>query len=159
MTDKPNSANGRSSYDSTSTGDLIPFFNRNVTPYATESSGPKFDLVPVTQQKDLMLNAARLYAKQEYDRIMELVSVLQRQAESIKHRLDITDMVHSAKYDFKLYPGNTYWLAYDSKIAATRLCMLGPNDWSSSAPEQYEYITQVKWLGDNTWIEIEDNNV
>ena len=52
----PNIAKGRNSYDSTSTGAMIPFFNRNVTPYATESSGPKFDLVPVTQQKDLMIN-------------------------------------------------------------------------------------------------------
>ena len=47
MNDKPNSANGVGSYDSTSSGSLIHFFNRNVTPYATESSGPKFDLVPV----------------------------------------------------------------------------------------------------------------
>ena len=78
MSDKPNSANGVSSYDSTSSGSLIHFFNRNVTPYATESSGPKFDLVPVEKHKDIMLNVARLHAKQEYDRIMELVQVLQR---------------------------------------------------------------------------------
>ena len=102
MSDKPNSANGVSSYDSTSSGSLIHFFNRNVTPYATESSGPKFDLVPVEKHKDIMLNVARLHAKQEYDRIMELVEVLQKQAEQIKHRLDLTDMVHAAKYDFLL---------------------------------------------------------
>ena len=85
MSDKPNSANGISSYDSTSSGSLIHFFNRNVTPYATESSGPKFDLVPVEKHKDIMLNVARLHAKQEYDRIMELVTVLQKQEEQIKH--------------------------------------------------------------------------
>jgi len=33
MSDKPNSANGVSSYDSTGSGSLIHFFNRNVTPY------------------------------------------------------------------------------------------------------------------------------
>ena len=43
---KSNIAKGRDSYDSTSTGTMIPFFNRNVTPYATEAGGPKFDLVP-----------------------------------------------------------------------------------------------------------------
>jgi hypothetical protein len=154
--DKLNSANGRSSYDSTSTGSLVHFFNRNVTPYATESSGPKFDLVPVEKHKDIMLNVARLHAKQEYDRIMELVTVLQKQAEQIKHRLDLTDMVHAAKYDFQLSNGNTYWLLYDNRKQFTRLSINGPDDWSTGKPVDYEYICKVKWLGDHTWIEVED---
>ena len=136
MSDKPNSANGVSSYDSTSTGSLINFFNRNVTPYATESSGPKFDLVPVQKHKDIMLNVARLHAKQEYDRIMELVNVLQKQAEQIKHRLDLTDMVHAAKYDFQLANGNIYWLLFDTHKQYTILSIHGPNDWTGTAPEQ-----------------------
>lgn len=154
--DKLNSANGRSSYDSTSSGSLIHFFNRNVTPYATESSGPKFDLVPVEKHKDIMLNVARLHAKQEYDRIMELVSVLQKQAEQIKHRLDLTDMVHSAVYNFQLANGNIYWLLYDTRKNCTRLSINGPDDWATGKPIEYEYISRVKWLGDHTWIEIED---
>jgi hypothetical protein len=154
--DKPNSANGVSSYDSTSSGSLIHFFNRNVTPYATESSGPKFDLVPIEKHKDIMLNVARLHAKQEYDRIMELVTVLQKQAEQIRHRLDLTDMVHAAKYDFQLANGNIYWLLFDHIKQFTRLSIHGPDDWSGRAPEQYEYIARVKWLGDHTWIEVED---
>jgi hypothetical protein len=149
-----NVAKGRNSYDSTSTDLTIAFFNKNVTPYATEAGGPKFDLVPVTKQKDIMLNVARLHAQQEYDRIMELVTVLQKQAEQIKQRLDITDMVHAAEYQFQIAHGNTYWLLYDHRKNVTRLSINGPDDWSSSPPEEYEYITQVKWLGDHTWIEV-----
>lgn len=153
---KSNSANGRNSFDSTSTGELVAFINRNVTPYPTESSGPKFDLVPVEKQKDIMLNVARMHAQQEYNRIMELVAVLQKQAEQIKRRLDVTDMVHAAKYDFQVYHGNTYWLVFDSRKQFTRLVMNGPNDWSSGKPEDYEYICPVKWLGDHTWIEVQE---
>lgn len=153
---KSNSANGRNSFDSTSTGELVAFINRNVTPYPTESSGPKFDLVPVEKQKDIMLNVARMHAQQEYNRIMELVAVLQKQAEQIKRRLDVTDMVHAAKYDFQVYHGNTYWLVFDSRKQFTRLVMNGPNDWSSGKPEDYEYICPVKWLGDHTWVEVND---
>ena len=80
MNKKPNSAKGVNSYDSTTTGTLIPFFNRNVSEYPTEAGGIKFDLVPVTKQKDLMINHARMYAQQEYDRIMQLVEVLEKQA-------------------------------------------------------------------------------
>jgi hypothetical protein len=154
MSDESNSAKGRNSFDITTGNTLVNFFNRNVTPYATESSGPKFDLVPVEKQKDIMLNVARMHAEQEYNRIMDLVTVLQKQAEEIKRRLDVTDMVHAAKYDFQIAHGNTYWLVYDHRKQITRLSITGPNDWATGIPEGYEYITQVKWLGDYTWIEV-----
>ena len=150
----PNSAKGRTSYDSTSTDLTIPFFNRNVTPYATESSGPKFDLIPVTKQKDIMINHARMYAQQEYDRIMELVTVLQKQANEIKRRLEVTDAVHAAEYQFQVVMGKTYWLVWERRKQKTLLVHQGPNDWSTGAPEDYEYITQVKYMGDHTWMEI-----
>jgi len=151
-----NLSKGRDSYDSTSTGALIPFFNRNISPYATEAGGPKFDLVPVTKQKDIMLNVARLHAQQEYDRIIEMVNILQRQANDIKRRLEITDAVHAAVYDFQTYHGNTYWLLYDNRKNCTRLSIIGPNDWATAKPVEYEYICKVKWLGDHTWIEINE---
>lgn len=156
MEKKPNSAKGRESYDSTTSNSLIHFFNRNVTPYATEAGGPKFDLIPVEKQKDIMVNVARLHAQQEYDRIMELVKILQKQAEELKRRLDITDMVHSAKYDFQTYHGNIYWLVYDSRKNFTRLTITGPTEWNTGKPEEYEYICRVKWMGDYTWIEVKD---
>lgn len=149
-----NVAKGRTSYDSTSTDLTIAFFNRNVTPYPTEAGSVKFDLVPVTKQKDVMLNVARLHAQQEYDRIMELVAVLQKQADDIKRRLDITDAVHAAEYQFQIAHGQTYWLLFDHRKEVTRLSQHGPDDWSTGKPQEYEYITQVKWLGDHTWIEI-----
>jgi hypothetical protein len=151
-----NSAKGRTSYDSTSTGSLIPFFNRNVTPYATESSGPQFDLIPVTKQKDIMINHARMYAQQEYDRIMELVAVLDKQAQDIKRRLDVTDAVHAAEYQFQIVMGNMYWLVWDTRKEKTLLVLTGPNDWATGIPVDYEYITQVKYMGDHTWMEINE---
>jgi hypothetical protein len=152
---KSNIAKGRDSYDSTSTGTMIPFFNRNVTPYATESSGPKFDLVPVTKQKDIMINHARMYAQQEYDRIMELVAVLEKQAQQIKRRLAVTDAVHAAEYQFQVVMGNCYWLVWDRRKEKTLLVLTGPNDWATGVPLDYEYQMQVKYMGDHTWLEIE----
>ena len=85
MAEESNSAKGRNSFDVATGNTLVHFFNRNVTPYATESSGPKFDLIPVEKQKDVMVNVARLHAQQEYDRIMALVDVLSKQADEIRH--------------------------------------------------------------------------
>jgi hypothetical protein len=149
-----NRAKGRTSFDIATGNTVVQFFNRNVTPYATESGGFKFDLVPVEKQKDIMVNVARMHAEQEYNRIMELVAVLQKQAADIKRRLDITDMVHAAKYDFQVYHGNTYWLLMDTQANCTRLSISGPADWSTGKPEYYEYVCQVRWLGDYTWIEV-----
>ena len=154
--DESNSAKGRDSFDVSTGNTLVHFFNRNVTPYATSTLGPKFDLVPVTQQKDLMINHARIYAQQEYDRIMELVAVLEGQAQAIKRRLEITDSVHAAVYQFQPVMGNTYWIVWDKRKEHTLLTQHGPNDWSSSAPEDYEYKAQVKYMGDHTWMEINE---
>ena len=145
---------GRDSFDATTGNVVVPFINRSAVPYATESSGPKFDLVPVEKQKDIMLNVARMHAQQEYDRIMELVSVLERQAAQIKRRLEITDAVHAAEYQFQIAHGKNYWLVYDSRKNINRLCMRGPEGWSSGPPEDYQYIAQVQWLGDHSWIEV-----
>lgn len=147
---------GRTSYDANVGGSLVAFVNRNVSEYPTEAGGPKFDLVPVTKQKDIMVNVARLHARQEYDRIMELVAVLQKQAESIKRRLDLTDQIHSAVYSFQVYHNQCYWLVYDTRKQHTILSLTGPTDWNTGIPEGYEYMAKVKWLGDHTWIEVDE---
>jgi hypothetical protein len=156
MKKKTNLAKGKNSKDAVIANTTIAFINRNVTPYPTEISSPKFDLVPVLKQKDVMRNVARLHAHQEYNRIMELVSVLQKQAESIKRRIELTDMVHSAVYNFTPNHNTIYWLAFDSKKNHNILTSTGPNDWFAGKPEYYDYLLCVKWLGDHTWIEVDE---
>jgi len=154
LTEPSNQADGRNSFDITTGNVLVEFINRNVTPYATEVGGPRFDLIPVEQQKDIMVNVARMHAQQEYDRIMQLVTVLQQQAAEIHRRLEITDWVHAAKYEFQIYHGQKYWLLRETDTGATRLTQTGPNDWTTGRPSDWEYICQVKWLGDYTWVEV-----
>lgn len=155
---KTNIAKGINSYDQEIGGELVAFFNKNITPYATEVGGPAFDLIPIEKQKDIMVNVARMHAEQEYNRIMDLVRVLQKQADDIKRRLYITDAVHSAEYQFQIYHGQCYWLCFDTKINKTRLTLMGPDDWSVGVPEHYQYIAKVKWLGDYTWQEVTTQN-
>ena len=154
---KSNVADGRNSADMEVGGDLVAFINRNVTPYPTEVGAPAFDLIPIEKQKDIMVNVARLHAQQEYDRIMALVAVLQQQAESVRRRLEITDWVHAAKYDFQIYHGQCYWLAHDLRHGGTLLTQTGPEDWTTGVPGDWEYICRVKWLGDYTWVEVDTN--
>ena len=140
MKEKSNLAKGVHSYDVTIGGTLIPFFNRNASEYPTEAGSVSFELVPVTQQKDIMINHARMYAQQEYDRI--------------KRRLDVTDAVHSAEYQFMPVMGQAYWLAWNKRKEQMILIHEGPNDWSAGAPVDYVYQIQVKYMGDHTWMEL-----
>jgi len=158
MTKKKNSneAKGRYSYDSELGGSLVTFLNKSVMPYPTEAGSPKFELVKVEEQKDLMLNVARMHAEQEYKRIMDLVAVLQGQAEEIKRRLYVTDAVHAAHYEFQPYPGQIYNLVWDNIKERTILEVMDKDQWSSGVPDNYEYLARVKWLGDFTWIEVDD---
>jgi hypothetical protein len=126
---------------------------RHAIAYPMEVGAPKFDLVPVEKEKDQMINIARLSAQQEYDRIMEIVTVLQRQAEAIKKRLDVTDMVYKAKYNFKVIPGKKYYLILDKRKSIIILSPMGPNDWSSGPPVDYEYKARVICMGDYSWME------
>lgn len=153
---KSNVAKGANSFDANINGDLVAFFNKNVTPYPTEVGGPAFDLIPVSKQKDIMINHARMYAQQEYNRIMELVAVLQKQADSIKRRLDVTDAVHAAEYQFQIVMGQCYWLVWDKRKEKTRLVHNGPKDWTTGAPEDYIYQVRVKYMGDHTWLEVDE---
>ena len=154
---KSNLAKGRDSFDAKIDNSLVAFFNKNVTPYPTEVSSPAFDLIPIEKQKDVMVNVARMHGQQEYNRIMQLVAVLQTQAASIKRRLEITDWVHAAKYQFQTYHGNIYWLAHDTRNGGTILVHHGPDEWYTGAPENYDYICRVKWLGDYTWLEVDSD--
>jgi hypothetical protein len=130
-----------------------PMRHHSIT-YPMEVGAPKFELVPVQDHKDLMVNTARMYARQEYERIMQVVRVLQQQADSIKRRLDVTDWIYAAEYQFKIYHGRVYWLAHDHKKGITRLLLNSPTDWACGIPEHWEYICPVKSLGDSTWIEL-----
>jgi hypothetical protein len=33
---------------------------------------------------------------------------------------------------------------------------MGPNYWTTGSPDKYKYIARVKWLGDYTWLEVDE---
>lgn len=151
-----NSARGRKSKDLEVGDSLVSFFNRNVSEYPTEVGSAFFAPVNIKEHKDIMLNVARANAEQEYQRIMNLVSVLQKQAEQLQRRLVTTELIHQARFSFKPVVNSYYWLV--DVDGESILTPLGPNDWSSGRPHNYKYISHVKFLGDFTWMNIEDQD-
>jgi len=124
--------------------------------YPTSVGAPNFAPIPIEKEKDHMINMARMNAKKEYDRIMELVSVLKKQADNIKKRLELTDLIYKAKYHFKIVHDKTYWLIENTDKNITELVMMGPNEWSGTPPKHYKYLAPVRSVGDHTWEIVED---
>lgn len=125
-----------------------------------EVGAPRFAPIDILKQKDIMINAARANAKKEYERIMENVKVLQKQAEALIRRLEITEMVHGARYSFNPAINKCYWLFRETKKDYIGLTPIGPGEWVlGGTPSEYDYIAHVRFLGDQTWEEvIEEKN-
>jgi hypothetical protein len=53
--------------------------------------------------------------------------------------------------------GKSYWLVWEKRLEKMLLVPNGPTNWSTGAPEDYEYVAQVKYMGDHTWMEIKED--
>jgi hypothetical protein len=159
-----NRAKGVVSRDEVLGGMDVTFINRNVSEYPVEVGGAAFAPVAVAQEKDISVNVARSHAKQEYERIMQMVEVLQEQAKKLISRLDATEMVHACKFTFSPRHDQTYYvydmdLRYKDFIKQERILIsTGPDMWSSGCPEHLAFIAAVKKKGDSTWEYIENND-
>jgi hypothetical protein len=51
--------------------------------------------------------------------------------------------------------GQCYWLAWDKRKEKMLLVHNGPDDWSTGAPDDYDYRTRIKYMGDHTWLEVD----
>jgi hypothetical protein len=128
---------------------------RNSLPYPMELGSPAFAPIVVEKEKDIILNAGKIHAKQEYDRIMEQVEVLKRQAESLMNRMAVSELMHDCVYGFKPVHGRTYYVYYDSIKNINWLSINHPESWSALALH-HRFVMTVRLMGDSTWEEVID---
>lgn len=150
---------GRHSYDANVGGQLIPFINRSSSEYPVEVGAAFFAPVNVQEQKDLDLNVAKEHAKQEYNRIMEMVAILQEQAKQLASRLDATELVHSAEYGIRTTHNREYHIYFNSYKDKNILTPIGPNEWNAGPGEHITYVASVTKKGDSTWEYVDEDSV
>ena len=126
-------------------------FKKSSVSYALDRGAPQFSLVEVKSKKDQQYNLAIQQAQQEFENLKQIAEVINKQAQQIKDRLEVTDMIYHAEYNFVPIPGNVYWVAKDTEKNVFILCILGPKDWSTNPPKNYEYISEVKHLANGLW--------
>jgi hypothetical protein len=127
---------------------------RNSLPYPMELGSPAFAPIDVYKEKDIIYNAGKLHAKQEYDRIMEQVEVLRRQAESLEHRMRVSDMMYDINITFKPVHGKIYYVYLYTLKNKHWLSGNHPDSWSALG-QHHRFVIAVQLMGDSNWCEVE----
>jgi hypothetical protein len=55
---------------------------------------------------------------------------------------------------YQIVMGNCYWLVWHKRFEKNLLVHTGPSEWATGIPEDYQYLMQVKYMGDHTWQEV-----
>jgi hypothetical protein len=126
---------------------------RSSLPYPMELGSPAFAPIDVIKEKDVLYNAGKLNAQQEYDRIMEQVAVLKKQAESLNRRMQVSDVMHNVTYGIKVVHGKIYYVYLDTVKNKHWLSMNHPNSWSALGKDN-KFVMAVRLMGDSTWQEV-----
>lgn len=137
--------------------DKKDMMKRSSLPYPMELGSPSFFPIDAHKEKDILLNISKLNAKQEYERIMEQVAVLKKQADALSNRMQVSEIMHKCIYGFKAVHGKKYYVYYNSFSDENTLSLNGPNSWSAF-PGYYTYIMTVRLMGDSTWEQIDDDD-
>ena len=159
MKKESNVLKGRNSKDAVIGGQLVAFINRSSSEYPVEVGAAFFAPVKVQEQKDLDLNVAKEHAKEEYNRIMEMVAILQEQAKQLTSRLDATELVHSAEYGIRTTHNRAYHIYFNSYKDKNILTPIGPTEWQAGPGEHLRFIASVTKKGDSTWEYIDEDSI
>ena len=52
--------------------------------------------------------------------------------------------------------GQTYWVIKDTRKDTVILSGMSPTDWTSGIPVDYEYLIKVRYMGDHSWMELNE---
>jgi len=127
---------------------------RSSLPYPMELGAPAFAPIAVEKEKDIILNVGKLHAQQEYDRIMEQVDVLKRQADNLVNRIAVSELMHTVTYGFQPRHNKVYYVYHDTQKDLHWASPTHPEEWSAGPGAHNKFVMAVKMLGDSTWQEV-----
>lgn len=119
--------------------------------YAVEKGGVAF---APTQEGAIKSRAFKVMDEQismQMDNILEQIQVLKKQAEALKDRRGISEMIYRAKMNFEPLVGDVYYL-YDTPKGKI-LSMLSPKEFGEKKMKEKDYFffAKARLLADCTW--------
>ena len=119
--------------------------------YAVEKGGVAF---APTQEGAIKSRAFKVMDEQismQMDNILEQIQVLKRQAEALKDRRQISEMIYRAKMNFEPLVGDIYYLYQCPK--GKILSILSPEEFGEKKliEKDYSFYAKARLLADCTW--------
>ena len=110
-----------------------------------------FPVIPTKQGtiKYKAISAMEHQTDMQLDQIKQQMSLLAEQANKIKKRVEISEMIYHAEIRFEPLISHTYHL-YENEENHFLLMMIGPGEWGKKGCP-LKFISSVKLLADHTW--------
>jgi len=93
--------------------------------------------------------AMRDQTQREMTRLYEQMQLLIKQAEDIKKRVEVSEKIYSATFNFEPVINHMYYL-YEKEDGKHILSMISPKEWGNTLPYS-KYLATIKLLSDHTW--------
>lgn len=110
-----------------------------------------FPVIPTKQGaiKSKAISAMEHQTDIQLDQIKQQMSLLAEQANKIKKRVEISEMIYQAEIRFDPLISHVYHL-YENDDNNFLLMMIGPSEWGRKECPLH-FISTVKLLADHTW--------
>jgi hypothetical protein len=122
--------------------------NPHSLPYAHTVGGVVIKPIDKGRIKGRSLAAMYEQTEMQLNQIKKQIELLADQANAIKKRVEISELIYQAEINFQPIVGHIYHL-YQKKEGKHILSLIGPDEWGSNLP--YEFKNSVRLLGDKTW--------
>lgn len=122
--------------------------NPHLLPYAHTLGGAIIKPLDKGRIQGLAMSAMYEQTGDKLNQIKNQIELLVEQAQEIHNRMEISEKIYEAQYNFKPIIGQMYYL-YQKKDESYVLSMIAPEEWGKSMP--YEFLSRAKVLSDHTW--------
>jgi hypothetical protein len=99
--------------------------------------------------KGRAVSAMHEQTERQMNQLYEQMSLLAKQANDLKSRVEISERIYLAKINFEPLINHTYYM-YEGPDKKDILSLIAPTEWGRSNT-QMNYLATVKLLADHTW--------
>ncbi len=123
--------------------------NPHTLPYAHTVGSAVVRPLDKGKIKGLAMSAMYEQSDKSLDQIRNQVELLMEQAKDIHRRVEVSEKIYKADYNFKPNISQKYHL-YEKEDNTWILSMIGPEEWGKK-PCPYLFVQSVKLMSDHTW--------
>jgi len=118
-------------------------------PYPHHIGSPAFAPTEKGVIKSRSMKAMEEQSNIQLKQIQEQISLLAKQAENLKNRVEVSKAVYASDMNFEPVVGEEYYL-YARKQEDFVMSMIAPEEWGKKPPFKH-FVAAVVLLADRTW--------